>query len=275
MAKMLRIMPVVALLCLMACSFGCGRKPPGPNDRTKELARLGIAFNNAKLDFNMGMQAYQAGQILDAATWLASAINRSREVTSEADFSGSTAFRADAHFWYGVVLIDVFALADKSSLDILDKQGNKIGERASPQLALSYMDKAIELNPAPPLYYWGKGYVYLKTGDSKQAISWFNTAIGRDNRDPNFYSHRALAYYELARSSEPGRERLSNLRLAQEDCSKAILLSKKQHTHAYEVLVMIYLLGGQVDQAKKVIQDMDSEGLPTNRAVEIYNRSLK
>jgi len=260
------IVLVIAAFALSGCN-GC----PSPNtEKTKEVLEKESRIKEAKIDVAKGIQAYKKYEIVNAANFFRDAIILTTGIDDFRMFPEVVEVKSNAYYWYGVVLIDIYNMADKASLVIKDENGNEIGTIASPELALKHVDFAISINPRPALFYFGKGYIYLQSGDPQTAVGFFNTAIGISKSDASLFSYRAIANYELARRIEAKEVRAAYMKLAFEDCLRARRINDYDY-EAYLTLLKLYLLDGDMRSAKLVLEDMNTKKLPVTRALELYN----
>jgi tetratricopeptide (TPR) repeat protein len=73
-------------------------------------------------------------------------------------------------------------------------QGTKLLEKGQYDQAITYFDKAIEINPRYAEAYNNRGIAYLKKGQYDKAISDFTEAIEINPKDAMAYRNRGIAY---------------------------------------------------------------------------------
>ncbi len=266
------LLAAVVLVAFTGCKRGDDRARP--SKKTKEVYQKETNLRYAARAIYEGIQAYRQGRILEAAQKFGYAVTLTADINDFRLFPKAPPIKADAHFWYGLTVMDIYRFADKSSLAIYDEKGRKIGEKASPEIAMQHIERAIELYPAPALYYFGKGYVYLHSGDPNTAIKWFNSAIGRDNGNPDFYANRGLAYYMLARDADSMSVRGPYMKLAQDDALRALSINDR-HYLANVLLVRLYIMADDLKSAKMVIQDMADKNLPVDKVLAEYEKAMR
>ncbi len=260
------------LLFLTGCSKGC-------DDPDKEKGRQFVedSYNmNVAADMlEQGVKAYESAMILDAAQKLNQGLGNAYAVKIEEDHRTLPLLKSRLHIYYGMALMDIYLNADKSSLEIVDRNTNQV-VTITPELAMSHVDKGLELVSTEPIGYFAKGYILLMSGTPEEAVKSFNNAIGRDNSNPGFYGMRALAFFEQATLASGATQRGPLVQMAQKDCLAAKSLGTKTGKHsyiAYEVHVRIYLLMGDKRSAEMVIMEMQELGFNTTRAMEYFNRA--
>ena len=264
---------LLSLLGIVFVASACEDK--GNTDAAREYAQKAQRYRKAKELFRKGKDEYLRGQLLAAGTSFGQAVELTKDVDDPRDFDNCILFRSELHFMYGLSLIDIYVNADKSSLEIRNEEGEVVGMKASPEMAMSSMNKSIELAPANPNPYFGKGYVNIRTGDAREALKWLNSAIGRDTTKPDFFGFRAKAYLMLAKEATSLAERAPLLLMAQKDCIRSKRLSDKGATPsqmAYDVFVNVYLMQGDRRSAEQVIQEMRELGLSTAAALRLYRK---
>ncbi len=266
--------PIALLLFMFAISIGCSDCDKPDNKKTREVLDIETRLKEAERSVFLGIQAYTKREILQAAQYFRDSILRTNDIEDYKTFPQARLVKAESFYWYGITMIDIYSSADPSSLVLYDENGNKVGTVASPELALKHVDKALELNPQPAAYYFGKGYIYLRSGDPQRAIGFFNTAIGMQKDNPNFYAFRATANYEMARRMEAKEVRGSHMRVAQEDCLRSIRLDNYNY-EAHMTMLKLYILAGDMASAKGLLQEMDGKKLPIREAVEIYEKASR
>ncbi|MDZ7816114.1 MAG: hypothetical protein U5N86_09000 [Planctomycetota bacterium] len=264
------------LLTLFSIAFSlsaCDDK--GNTAAAREYAQKAQRFRKAKELFTKGKDEYLRGQLLAAGTSFGQAVRAFQRHRRPRDFDNCIAFRSELHFMYGLSLIDIYMNADKSSLEIRNEQGEVVGMKASPEMAMANMNKSIELAPANPNPYFGKGYIKIRIGEPREALNWLNSAIGRDTSKPDFFGYRAKAYLMLAKEATALSERAPLLLMAQKDCIRSKRLSDKgapPSQMAYDVFVNVYLMQGDRRSAEQVIQEMSDIGLSTTEALRLYRK---
>jgi tetratricopeptide (TPR) repeat protein len=82
----------------------------------------------------------------------------------------------------------------RNTLDYANK-GFKFFKKRQFDQAISYFDKAIELNPGVTLCYLARGQIYLKKKQIDKAISDFNKTIELNPQIMDAYIFRASAYF--------------------------------------------------------------------------------
>ena len=106
------------------------------------------------------------------------------------------------------------------------------------QQAISYYQKAIELDPNSAESYGRRGFVYYMQGNMDRAISDYSKAIQINPNDKNAYHFRGLAYTDKG-----------NYDQAISDFTKSIELEPYACIQAYENRAAAYAKKGNYDQA--------------------------
>jgi tetratricopeptide (TPR) repeat protein len=143
---------------------------------------------------------------------------------------------------------------------IYNNRGDAYDNLGQHTKAISYYNKAIELNPKFAEAYCSRGIAYGSSGQHTKAISDFNKAIELNPNDAGVYNNRGIVYDELGQYTQ-----------AISDYTKAIELNPRL-ADAYNNRGLTYYNLGQFNQAMS----------DYNKAIEVnpkyakayYNRGL-
>jgi len=122
--------------------------------------------------------------------------------------------------------------------DSLNMQGYELVQQANYIKAISFFDKAIEINPEFVKPYSNKGLCYSKLSENSKAMEYLNKAISINADFPNAYKHRGDIYFKQGETNK-----------ALDDFNKAILLHPK-YNDALLSRGKLYLAQNNKEQAK-------------------------
>ena len=91
------------------------------------------------------------------------------------------------------------AMAKKESLPAAQE---KAAAPSQKQMSLQELKEIVKKNPQSAEAYYNLGFVYHKSGQSKEAIPYLKKAIALDPKKPSVYTTLALAYYSLGKNQE-------------------------------------------------------------------------
>jgi tetratricopeptide (TPR) repeat protein len=139
---------------------------------------------------------------------------------------------------------------------IYNERGVIYGKSGQYQKAISYLAKAIELNPKYALAYYNRGTANHKLGQYTQAISDYTKAIELNPKYAVAYNNRGVAYYDLGQYTQ-----------AISDYTRAIELNSEFAEAYYNRGVVYYDLG----QHPKAISDYTKAIELNPKYAEAYN----
>lgn len=182
-------------------------------------------FNYAIKDFTIALKLTDDEQIKHRAI-----TNRAAAKMSIRDFEGA---------YQDLIVSHKHDSTDMVTLINLGAVCDEIGKGDE---TLTYLMKAIEIDPMSYDAYGNIGFKYQEMGDYKTAITYFNKVLELKPNDPLGYSNRGF-----------NKLKLGDTKGATSDIEKSIKIYP-DNSYAYKIRALIFLEQGKKDKACKDLQ---------------------